>query len=985
MSFALTENAVHFNPENERVHKGCFVTRSRAVLLFGALLLSFVIIGVTVHYLSPDRGQHCLHDEQSQGGATVAAETTASPSSAGTPKSIRLPRHLLPIHYSLKLFPDFYGNDTSLFHFDGQVKIQMECKESTSTVTLHSKQLTLDGGGGRVTALQSTDPGSWTITGWSKNEEEELLTLTLDPPLVAGKTFQLELNFTGKLKDDLKGIYWSSYVEGNVTRRLMTSQMEPTDARKVLPCFDEPNFKATFDVIIVRNKNMTSLSNMGLNHSIPISGDLVEDHFLRTPVPMSSYLLAFTVCTDFEYVQNFTRSGTRFRVYARREVISNARYALEIGIKIQEFFEEYFNISYPLSKQDMLAVPDFASGAMENWGLIIYRETALLYDPRSSSLANKIRVATVIAHELAHQWFGNLVSPDWWDDLWLNEGFASYFEYVGVDFAEKEWGFMNHFLTDELQSVLCLDSLDSSHPVFFEIHSVDDINSVFDSITYSKGASIVRMMQNFLGENTFRSGLTRYLNRHRLSNANHNDLWSALNEESSVDGTSGALNVSSVMSGWLKQAGYPVLSIRLPEQTGKQTIKVTQRRFLIDRNSSSVENEEREDDFSWTVPFTFTFSTQLNWTNPSFQWISGRETSVPVSVDLLRNESVGMWVIGNIGQFGYYRVNYDTKNWMNLIDQLKTNHKLIPVKNRAQIIDDAFQLARAGLVDEVTGFRTTQYLHLETEVVPWRTAMTNVLSIAALLDRSPGYGHLEEYILKRLTPLYDQLGWEERRNDSANRKLLRSEVIRWTCFFGHRRCLDTASGLYGQWMQSALMMIPGDVRETVLCHGIGEGGRREWDFAFDRYQQETKADEVNRLLNALSCARAPWILTRYLNYTWEKIRKQDAPYAFAYIAKNPVGRYLAWRFFVSQWKNIEDRYGSGVFLLSHMIRSVTAAFNTHDDLHQLMAFVNSASTDLGVASKTYDQAIEKTRLNIEWMARNEEKLSQWLLADNRRL
>ncbi|KAG8193545.1 hypothetical protein JTE90_003754, partial [Oedothorax gibbosus] len=444
----------------------------------------------------------------------------------------------------------------------------------------------------------------------------------------------------------------------------------------------------------------------------------VRDNF-ETTVRMSTYLLAFIV-------SDFKRNGNdKFAVWCRESVLDTTAYALEVGPKMLEFFESFFKIKYPLPKMDMAAIPDFSAGAMENWGLITYRETASLYDPRYSSASNKQRVATVISHELAHQWFGNLVTPAWWDDLWLNEGFASYVEYLGVEAVHPEWQMERQFVLDDLHDVLDLDSLRTSHPISVPVGHPDEINEIFDRISYGKGASIIRMMKYFLGDDNFKNGLMNYLNARKYNSSVQDDLWEHLTKVQQRGRSGGeVIDVKLVMDSWTLQTGYPVVSVIRNYSAGTAT--VTQNRFLLDSEAPA------DTESAWEVPFTYTDGLNPVWTPTTKMWLNKTNGSL--------SGLPSRWVVANVQEVGYYRVNYDHRNWRLLIQQLDTDHTIIHPVNRAQIIDDALDLARAGQLPYHLALNATLYLKQEDDYLPWKAALHGLAFIENMICRSAAYG-----------------------------------------------------------------------------------------------------------------------------------------------------------------------------------------------------------------------------------------------------
>lgn len=729
--------------------------------------------------------------------------------------------------------------------------------------------------------------------------------------------------------------------------------------------------KATFAIRLVHDENHVALSNMPMleNTSMIIDGVKWYNVSFETTHKMSTYLLAFIVC-DFDNVEEIS-NGTMIRIWARKAAIAEGQgtYALNVTGPILTFFESYYKVPYPLPKSDQIALPDFNAGAMENWGLITYRETALLYDPLLSSNSNKERVVTVVAHELAHQWFGNLVTLKWWNDLWLNEGFASYVEYLGANYAEPLWNVTLLTVLNDVYRVMAVDALASSHPLSSkeeEINTPAQINELFDAISYSKGGAVLRMLSDFLTEEVFVSGLKEYLTYYSYGNTVYSNLFDEL-QKAAKGKVELPKTVNEIMNRWTLQMGFPVITI------DTRTGSIKQQHFLLDPNSNVTRPSEFK--YVWIVPIQW----MKSGSNVNLTWLLEKKDTMP------EMQSTGTdWVLVNIDVVGYYRVNYDDGNWQKLLKQLETDHKVIPVLNRAQIIDDSFNLARAEHRNTTAALDTTRYLREERDYIPWEAALNNLAYLRVMLDRSDVFGYMQKYMLQQVTPLYQHFegitqNWtkpSEGHMDQYNE----INAMSVACSYGLKECQTTAEEFFRDWMSSGNNMIPLNLKSAVYCNAIASGGEKEWDFAWDKFQNATIATESEKLRLALACTKQPWLLNRYLLYSLDpnKIRKQDATSTISAIAQNVVGQSLTWDFIRANWKTIFQQYGGGSFSFSNLINSVTERFSTEFELQQLEQFKkDNEHIGFGSGTRAIEQALERTKANIKWVKANKDSVSRW--------
>ncbi|XP_069952146.1 aminopeptidase N [Cherax quadricarinatus] len=951
---------------------GCHINRRLAVFLGVLFVSATVAVGVLAYYSS----SRTLEHGHKTSGYYVPLEPVGDLPAAIVARDkdeidIRLPKTLKPLHYVVKLQPFINGN----FSIEGYVEVEIEVIEPTSNITLHIADIITKNETIKVVPSDDVEGPGVEVKQNLYDKDRNFYIGVLGEELELGKRYILSMEFVGLLNDQLIGFYRSTYTDedGN-TRWVASTQFEATDARRAFPCFDEPAMKATFEIFLARETSMSSISNMPKFETFPVEGQdgWVWDHF-NTTVPMSTYLLAFVI-SDYTHIDSDANDHVLFRVWTREGAIQQADLALKTGPVVLSFYEEYFSVPFPLPKQDMIAIPAFTGGSMENWGLIIYSESSLLYDPAVSSAADKQHVTVIISHELAHQWFGDLVTPDWWTDLWLNEGFASFVENIGTDHVEPTWKMWEQFVSNDLQDVLEMDSLESSHPISIPVGSPDEIDQIFDSISYSKGASVIRMMNHFLTETTFRKGVTNYLNGKAFSNAEQDDLWQYLTDAAHEDDTLPPdMTVKEVMDTWTLQMGYPV--IKVVRSSDGTSATLTQERFLLVKNENSSDTH----DYKWWVPLTYTSQDNPNFNNTQAQvWMKDSEAEITVSSLPEKDQ----WVIFNIQETGYYRVDYDDDNWNLLIQQLSTDHQVIHVINRAQIIDDAMDLARAGLLSYNIAMSVNEYLKTEAEFIAWNTALHNLEYLEMMFTRKGAYGALKRYLLDLLIPLYNSVGFEDNPNDPHLETYKRVLALSNACHLDYEDCVQNSVSLFQQWMQnpSNSSIVSPNLKRTVYCTAIAAGGEEEWNFGWNQYLASNVGSEKSTLLYALGCTKEIWILSRYLDMTFyegSSIQKRDAPTVFYSISDNDVGRDVAWNYLRDQWDQIYDYIGI-VSKVGDMILAVSYEFNTNEEKHELEVFKADHAGELGAAEQTVDQAIERTGNNIAWLDHNYEVIVQWL-------
>lgn len=905
-----------------------------------------------------------------------SSETAPPKTSDGTLfpwNKMRLPEHIVPVHYDLLI----HANLTTLT-FEGTTAINITASQPTSAIILHSQRLrilkaTLKKGAGET---QSEEP--LRVLEYPPREQIALLAPT---PLEVGLLYTVVLAYAGNLSESFHGFYKSTYrtKEGEV-RILASTQFEPTAARMAFPCFDEPAFKATFSIKMRREPRHLAISNMPLVKSVTIAEGLIEDHFDVT-VKMSTYLVAFII-SDFKSVSKMTKSGVKVSVYAVPDKISQADYALDAAVTLLEFYEDYFSIPYPLPKQDLAAIPDFQSGAMENWGLTTYRESALLFDAEKSSASSKLGITMTVSHELAHQWFGNLVTMEWWNDLWLNEGFAKFMEFVSVRVTHPELKVEDYFL-GKCFNAMEVDALNSSHPVSTDVENPAQIREMFDDVSYDKGSCILNMLRDYLSADTFKRGIIHYLQTYSYKNTKNEDLWNSMASICPTDSTQRmegfcsrgqhssssshwqqeGLDVKTMMNTWTLQKGFPLITVTVKGRN----VHLKQEPYRKGSEGSP------EPGYLWHVPLTFiTSKSEL-----AQRFLLKTKTDV-----LILPEEVE-WIKFNVGMNGYYIVHYEDDGWDSLVGLLQGTHTTISSNDRASLINNAFQLVSIGKLPIEKALNLTLYLKHETEIMPVFQGLNELIPMYKLMekrDMNEVEIQFKGFLIGLLRGLIDKQAWTD--EGSVSERMLRSQLLLLACVRKYQPCVQRAEGYFRAWKESnGDLRLPNDV--TMAVFAVGAQTTEGWDFLYHKYQSSLSTTEKNQIEFALCVSqnkeKLQWLLDQ--SFKGDVIKTQEFPDILSTIGRNPVGYPLAWQFLRENWNKLIQKFDLGSPSVAHMVMGTTNQFSTRARLEEVKGFFSSLKEN-GSQLRCVQQTVETIEENIRWMDKNFDKIRVWLQNQN---
>ncbi|KAI9865875.1 MAG: Aminopeptidase 2 mitochondrial [Trichoglossum hirsutum] len=859
-----------------------------------------------------------------------------------------LPANVRPINYDLTLEPNF-----KKFTYQGSVTIDLDVVEDSTSISLNTLELSIH-------STEISDGSSVIVSSpkLSYDDDKQTTTISFDNKLLAGTKARLTMTFSGELNDKLAGFYRSSYKDARdgTTKYLATTQMEPTDARRAFPSFDEPALKATFDITLVADKHMTCLSNMDVASETEVDSEMSGGkkkavRFNRTP-PMSTYLLAFII-GELKYVESKS-FRVPVRVYATPDKdIEHGKFSLELAAKTLDFYEKTFDSKFPLPKMDMVAIPDFSAGAMENWGLVTYRVVDLLFDEKTSGASTKQRVAEVVQHELAHQWFGNLVTMDFWDGLWLNEGFATWMSWYSCNSFYPEWKVWQSYVTDNLQSALSLDSLRSSHPIEVPVKRADEINQIFDAISYSKGSCVLRMISKYLGEDTFMEGIRRYLKKHAYGNTQTSDLWAALSDASGKD-------VEKVMRIWTKNVGYPVVSVT--ENEGSKSIHVKQNRFL---RTADVKPEEDE-----TLYPVFLGLRTEDGVDETLT-LSDRE----MNVELPNPEFFKL----NADHAGIYRTSYSPARLEKLGQAAKDGR--LTVEDRAGMIADAGALAASGYQSTSGVLALLRGFNSESEFVVWDEITTRIASIrnAWIFEDQEVKEALKAFQRDLVCDKAHKAGWQFQEGEGHIEQQFKSLLFGSAGLSGDQTIVDAAFEMFNKFAEGDATAIHPNLRGGVYGIVLQNGGKREYEILLNAYRTGKTSDERNTALRSLGRAKQPELIKRTLDFALSpEVKEQDIYLPIGSLRTHVPGINALWQWLQDNWLTLQKKLPPGLSMLGTVVQICTASFTKEEHIDAIKKFFGERSTkgfDQGLA-----QSLDAIKAKAMWLERDREDVESWLKA-----
>ena len=824
--------------------------------------------------------------------------------------------NVVPKNYKLNFIPDM-----KRFTFEGEEHIEAEVRKPSRTITLNANELEIK------RALVSSK-GKELSAKVKYQKQLERVQLILSGAVSGDVT--IHIKYSGTNNDRMYGFYRSTYkLPSGKTRTMLTSQFEAVDARAAFPCIDEPAMKATFEVSFEIDPELEAISNMPVLRSSS-NGRKKRVAFMKTP-RMAPYLL-------YLCVGKFDRLSTDYRGI-KISVIStpgNRKYSklpLSYAKTFLQFYEKYFGIRYPLPKMDLLAIPDFAAGAMENWGAVTFREVDILCD-ESSPLRVKQSVAITIAHEFAHQWFGDLATMAWWNDLWLNESFATMMSYKAVGSAFPEWDVDKKYLEDNFREALFADQLHNTHPISVKVNKPGEIDEIFDEISYEKGGSVLKMLEDYIGEEAFRKGVSAYLKEHSYSNGEGRELWTSLSRQAPGKG------VDRLAENWLTTPGFPVVTVK----ASKDGFQLTQQAYKISKSDNPGN--------LWRIPIHYKLS-------------GGREGRILMDAKTASIKGHADWIKLNYGQRGLYRVIYD-REMVSRLGEACRSGKLGDV-DAWGLEEDLFSLMRTGrmTLNEYVAYVSKHFIGLG---YPLNMSLILNFNWIYSISYDKTFGSAMRNTKFRIAKsILDEYGFEHRKGEDATVPLLRSAAISSLGIAGYAPVVERCRKLIGS---PRLGRELSDIRSAVYSTYAWNGGAKEAEKLRSMYLSSKTSQEKHEILVAMSIHKQPELELKTLDFSMSgKVRLQDKFFVPSIVGTSPAGKDVIWKWISGNWKELLEMYDQGTHMLMRIVSSLSMQSDktTRD---QIMAFFSKKENMRDDIRRTVRQTLELIDANIAFMEIN---------------
>ena len=815
-----------------------------------------------------------------------------------------------PNHYNLTL--DLTRAEEK--EFSGTVIISGE--STSESISLHSKGLTIQ------SATIDNQPADVSF-----GEFDEL---KLSQPNLKNGNHTIHINFSGTVTDAMHGLYPCYFTHDGVKKQLFATQFESHHAREVFPCVDEPAAKAEYDLTLITRPGITVLGNMPVKFQEE-NGDSHTTTFERTP-RMSSYLLAFVI-GELHKKSARTKSGVEVNVWATPAQNENTLdFALDIATRSIDFYDEYFGVKYPLPKSDHVALPDFSSGAMENWGLITYRESCLLADPDLTPESSRRFIATVIAHELSHQWFGNLVTMNWWNDLWLNESFANMMEYVAIDALQPNWHMWEDFATNEVTAALRRDSLDGVQSVQADVNHPDEISTLFDpAIVYAKGGRLLVMVRKLIDEEAFRAGLKSYFEKFAYKNTVGNDLWQELESASSQP-------IVNLMNAWISQPGLPVVSV----SSSHDVATLSQERLFI--------GEHQPSDALWPIPL---FANQPL----DVKILDQKETTVSIEKPLQLN----------CGLSAHFITKYDESTREYLLKKITE----LPTLDKICILQDATILARAGFENSASLLPLALSLKTETNEKVFGMAASALTELRKFVDdNDAARDSLKKISGEFARATFEELGWDEKYDESDDDRERRTTALSLMMYSEDKEVLNEAKTRFDN---NKLEDLPTEIRALIISTNVRHFETPEMiENLFATYKNTPSNDLQNDIAIGLTSTKNPETAEKILANIKDSniIRPQDASRWFVYLIRTRENRQIAWNWLKENWAWVEDTFGEDKSY-DDFIRYAATALLTTDELNDFRQFFEPME-NIPALTRTIKLGITEISARVELIERDKE-------------